>query len=325
MRGGVRDRRGAETGLVGEGAPAQAPDDRLTDRDARRAAEHRPGRKRRRENLPERLPDAAEIAENDDERHKYVRHAHKRYELFRYLADALDAAEEDERREQRKADAEPPAQRRLTAEAGVHGAHRVRHRADDGVGLRHIADAERRERRQHAERPGKPLPLAAHAVFNIVHRAADPVAARVPLAELDGKQNLGILDDHAEQRRDPQPEHRAVAAHGDRLRRADDVARADGRGKRRRHGLQRRYAPVRRLLLFEELPGGVFHRIAEAAELYRSAAYGQIDSSGEHARQQDVQPRHVVQRPRQKPVQPVVINCHCAFPLFFRVLSKNNM
>ena len=323
MRGGVRDRRGAETGLVGEGAPAQSPDDRLTDRDARRAAENGAGRERRGEDRLERPADAAEVAENDDERHKDVRHAHKRNEFFRNSADALDAAEEHERREQRKADAEPPAQRRLAAETGVHGTHRVRHRADDGVGLRHVADAERRERRQHAERPGEPLPLIAHAVFDIVHRAADPVAACVALAVFDGQKDFRILDDHAEQRRHPQPEHRAVAAHGDRLRRADDVARADGRGERRRYGLQRRDGSVRRLLLFEELSGGVFHRVTEAPELHRSAANGQINTPGEHARQQDVQPCHVVQRPRQKPVQPVVINRHIAFPLFFpRYLKK---
>ena len=60
MGGGVGDRRGAETGFVGKRAPPQTPDDRLPDRDARRAAENGAGRERRGEDLFERISDAAD-------------------------------------------------------------------------------------------------------------------------------------------------------------------------------------------------------------------------------------------------------------------------
>ena len=79
--------------------------------------------------------------------------------------------------------------------------------------------------------------MLAEAVFDVIHRAADPVALGVTFPVLDGERDLGILDDHAEQRREPQPEHRAVAAEGDGLRGADDVASADRRGQRRGNGL----------------------------------------------------------------------------------------
>ena len=52
------------------------------------------------------------MTENHDKRKNDVQNAHDRDELFRYGADALDAAEEDDADERRDGDAEDEVQQR---------------------------------------------------------------------------------------------------------------------------------------------------------------------------------------------------------------------
>ena len=142
--------------------------------------------------------------------------------------------------------------------------------------------------------------MLAEAVFDVVHRAADPVTLRVALTVLDRQCNLGIFDHHTEQRRQPQPEHCAVAAERDGLRGADNIAGADRRGQCRCDGLQGRDRACACLLLLEHLSDRVFHRIAEARELNPAIANGQIQTADDGTWQKDIQPCDRIQGPRKE-------------------------
>jgi hypothetical protein len=78
----------------------------------------------------------------------------------------------------------------------------------------------------------------AHAVLQVIHRAAAPFAFFVPAAEEDAQHVFGIVGHHAHDGGDPHPEHRAGAAHGDGVGHARDVARADGGGQGGAQGLE---------------------------------------------------------------------------------------
>ena len=58
----------------------------------------------------------------------------------------------------------------------------------------------------------KPLEAAAQAVFHIIHRSADPLALGVAPAVADAEEDLGVFRRHAQQGRDPHPEHGPGAA-----------------------------------------------------------------------------------------------------------------
>ena len=241
------------------------------------------------------------MTENDDKGKYDIKKTHDRDQLLRDGADALDAAEEDDADERRDGDAEDEVQQRpLTLGCRDERVDRVIQRADDGVDLRHVADAERSDACKYAEQNAEPLPVLSETVLDIVHRAADPVALGVTLAEANGKRDLGILDDHAEQRRQPQPEHRAVAAERDRLRRAHDVARADRCRQRRGDRLKRRDRAFARRLPGEHLAERVLYDIAEFGELDASVANGQVQTAEDGAWQKDVQPRHRVETAGEK-------------------------
>ena len=294
--GGVRDGGGAETGLVGEGAAAHAPDDRLLEHDAGGRAEDRARRKGAGEDQVEGVADAGDMLDDDDQRKEDVERAHEGDELFADLADALDAAEEDQRDERGENDAAHEVDRAGGARGGGdEGDDRVIQRADDGLRLRAVADAEGGERREYAVKAAEPFPLGAHAVLDIIHRAADPVALGVALTVADGEHDLGVLGDHAHQRGEPHPEHGAVAAKRDRLRGADDIARADGGGKRGRNGLERRDGALAGFLAGEHLADGVLECVAELGKLYPSVADRQIQASADGAGEENIKPGHGVQ------------------------------
>ena len=292
----VRDGRGAEARLIGEGASAQAPDDGLLERNAAGRAAEGLGREGCAEDLGEGRADVAGVAEDDDEGEDDIENAHDRDELFGHRADALDAAEEDHADQARDHKAENEVQQLpLPFCRGDEGVDGVVERADDGVDLRHVADAEGGDGREHAEQHADPLPVLAEAVFNVIHRAADPVALGVTFPVLDGERDLGILDDHAEQRREPQPEHCAVAAEGDGLRGADDVASADRRGQRRGNGLQWGDGARAGLLLLEHLADRVLHRVAKARELDPTVADRQVQTADDRTWQENIQPGDGIQ------------------------------
>ena len=212
-RGGVRDRRGAEARLVGEDAASDTLGHRELDGNTRRAAGDGSGVKSSLEDGSEHAGNGADIRKHDNERADDVNNGHSGHELFRDLTDALDAAEQHQRHEDGDTDAGDQADehlliRRILVERDGDGLDGVR----DGVDLRDVADAERRDGAEHGEHGAEPLPLGAKAVFDVVHGSAAPVALFVALAILDSKRDFRELGHHAEKRRDPHPEHGAGAA-----------------------------------------------------------------------------------------------------------------
>ena len=181
-----------------------------------------------------------------------------------------------------------------------------------GQHLRNVADAECRDRAEDGEHAAEPLPLRAEAIFNIVHRAAAPVALFVALAIFDSQRYLGELRHHAKQCREPHPEHRTGAAENDGACDARDVARADGGGKCRGYGLQGRNFTVARLALLEDLANGVFPPVADLGKLDKAHGDAQVNARA------DEQCQH--HRPPDKAVYRFIDGCK----LFHTLLLPGN-
>ena len=293
------DGGGAQARLIGEGAAAHTPDDGLLQQDAGACAQDRLGGKGAGEDQLEGLPDVPGVGGDDNEGEEDVEKAHEGDELFRDGADALDAAEEDQGHQEGHDDAADQADEELAAgivRRGDEGGDGVIDGAHDGVGLGAVADAEGGQHGEEAEEAAQPLPVLAHAVFDVVHGAAHPVAVVVALPVLDGEDDLGVLGDHAHEGREPEPEDRAVAAQGDGLGGAHDVAGAHRGGEGGGQGLEGRHRAVAGLLLVEDFAQGVAHGVAEAAELHAAGADGQEEAARHRAGQEDIEPRKGIQR-----------------------------
>ena len=101
------------------------------------------------------------------------------------------------------------------------------------------------------------------------------------LAVLDRKESLGVLRRHAEERREPHPEDGTGTARDIRRRHADDVARADGRGKSRAERAEAGDLTLRAaldLLVLEH----VLERKRQADELHAAQTHGQQNSAEEN-------------------------------------------
>ena len=70
--------------------------------------------------------------------------------------------------------------------------------------------------------------MAAEAILDRIHRAADLLAVVIGFAVVDGDEDFGVLGGHADERGHPHPEQGARAADGDRGGDASNVAGADG-------------------------------------------------------------------------------------------------
>ena len=91
-----------------------------------------------------------------------------------------------------------------------------------------------REQGADTEDDGKPGPLTAQAVLDVIHRSAIDAAIFIGFTILDGEGAFREGEGHAEQGRDPHPEDRARSAHrncrGDAGKVAGpDLARQGGR------------------------------------------------------------------------------------------------
>ena len=127
------------------------------------------------------------------------------------------------------------------------------------------------------------------------------MAILVDAAELHREQALGVFGRHAEQGGNPHPEHGARAAGDDCGRHADDVAGADGRGKRGAQSAERRHFAGRVLafLVFQHVAQGA----RQLAELQTAQAHGQKNAAEQDEHHQGHAPdeaidgiEHVVER-----------------------------
>ena len=196
---------------------------------------------------------------------------HEGHQPFTDAADALDAAQQHHGDEHRHNDADNEVQggkRVLTdhielRQGCVDG-------GDDGVDLGRVAGAKNRQHAEQRVEHGQELPVLAQTVFDVVHRAADPLAGGAALSKMYSERDLRKFGAHTQQRRAPHPEHCARPADGDSARNARNVARAHRARQRRADGLERRHRTVRGILFAEHTPDGGFDRIREFADLQKA-------------------------------------------------------
>ena len=290
----MRDRGRAETGLVREDAAGKALLHGHHDGIAEDTAADAFEREGAREDLAEDGGDVADAHDDDHNAGQDIEDRHEGHQQRGDLADALDAAECDKRDDHGD----------QNARGNGGNMKEIAQRARDLTALGDVADAEGGEAAQQAEDDRHPFPALADAVFDVVHRAAVIDAVFVLHTVLHGQHDLGILGDHAEEGRNPHPEHRAGAARKDGARDAGDVAGADRAGQGRRHGLKRRdvRAVVFGLFFLKQRPDRVFENPPEVRNLQPVDADRQIDA-GSHQQQEH-------QRPPRKAVDRTVDGLH---------------
>ena len=160
------------------------------------------------------------------------------------------------------------------------------------------------------------MPLFPQAVFDVIHRTANPVPFRVSFPEMDRQGHLCKLGAHPQQRAAPHPEHRTGAADGNGTGHTGDIPRADRGRQGRAHSLEGRYSAFGCVLFMEHPPKGLLHGSAEAAELDKPCAEAE----------QQPNPHNTYHR-RNTPYKAVhrgVHTCNCLhdiLPLFFQIES----
>ena len=269
------DGAGAKAGFVGEDAAGNA----LLHAD-KQAADGAAGEGRRVEgagkNSFQHQRETWEIQHHNAHRQHDVKQRHKGHEALAYAANTLDAAQQHhgDQHGHHDADHEVQCGERTIADnvilqqGGIDGRH-------DGVDLSGVAGAEHRQHAEQRVQHSQKLPMLAQAVFNIVHRAADPLARGVTLTEMDGQRDLGKLGAHAQQCRAPHPEHRARSADGDGTRHACNVAGAYGARQRSAYRLERRHSAVRGILFAEHAADGGFDDIRKFADLQKACPHAE--------------------------------------------------
>ena len=289
---GRRDGCGAQPRLVGEDAARDAVlhgDEKA----ARDAARDRPRVERADKNLCERLRDRRHVRAEDDEANEHIEYHHKGHDCLGNLGDALYAAEQHQPDDDREhharnddGDVVFPAEQ---GERGRRGKD-IPDRIGDAVHLRKGADAEQpHAHAEHGKDDGEKFPAPAQPVFNIIKGSAEGVPVGIHFAVFDGEQALRVFGRHAEKGGEPHPKQRARPARDDRRRHADDVARADGGGKRRAQRAEARHF-ARALLLLEH----VLERARQFADGQKHQPHGEIDAHPEDEHDKGDAPHKIV-------------------------------
>ena len=212
--GGVRHRRGAETGLVGEQPAGDTPADGF----AHRGAAYRPGIECVLENRDERGRDRGKMVGQHQQRGGDIQDRHEGHQCARDLGDAFDAAEYDQPHRDRHRQSEQPA-------IIAHRRKDIRDTVDHGIGLHHVADTERGDEREDRESSGEAVHL--QAVQQRIHGSAGDLTVGSDFAEFQRQRAFGEFGGHAHGRGDPHPEQRAGPAQRDGGGHAGDIAGAD--------------------------------------------------------------------------------------------------
>ena len=297
------DGTSAKAGLVGEDAAGDAllhTDEQAADGAAR---EGRRVERTCKDGLDHRR-EALNVQNNDAHSQHDVEQCHEGHQPFTDAADALDAAQQHHGDEHRHNDADNEVQggkRVLTdhielRQGRVDG-------GDDGVDLGRVAGAKNRQHAEQRVEHGQELPVLAQTVFDVVHRAADPLAGGAALPKMYGERDLRKFGAHTQQRRAPHPEHCARPADGDSARNARNVARAHRACQRRADGLERRHCTVRGILFAEHTPDGSFDRIREFADLQKARPHTEQQPHADDAHHRRDAPHKVVDR--------LIDGCNC--------------
>ena len=238
----------------------------------------------------------ADVPEDHDKTCHDIHRGHEGDQLLRDRPQALDAAEDDDGHQHRQDDAKHQVDGGLAGELGVEGHDDGVDGADDVAHLHRVADAEGGQGGEDGEDDRQPLPVLAHAVLDVVHGAAYPVAHRVSLTVLDGQHDFRVLGAHADEGGDPQPEEGARAAQHQGGGDAGDVAGAHRGGLGGGHGLEGGHLPLAGLHLGEDLAAGVLHGVAEFPELETRGHAGEDDARAHQQDQHGKSPHHAVDR-----------------------------
>ena len=167
---GVGDGAGAKTCLIGENAPGNALLHAQKEA-AHNAAGDGGGLEGTFENGGEDRGNGLNSGNDDAQSQNDVQQSHQGHQLLADLADALDAADENQAYHQADDDADDK-----TAGGNLGGGEQVevqQRRVDgggDGVDLGGVAGAENGHHAEDGIQRGKPAPSAAQAIFNVVHR-----------------------------------------------------------------------------------------------------------------------------------------------------------
>ena len=156
--------------------------------------------------------------------------------------------------------------RRVLVERDGDGLDGVR----DGVDLRDVADAERRDGAEHGEHGAEPLPLGAKAVFDVVHGTAYQVTLLIPLAEMDSQRHLCKFGTHTKNGRNPHPEHSAWSSNGNGSCYTGNISCSNCGRQSRTHRLKWCQRSVRSISLAEHPSDGSLDGIGELADLQKT-------------------------------------------------------
>ena len=134
---------GAETRLIGKHPPLAPLGNGLLDGDTRRAARDGLAAESEAENRREHGTDAADMGKEHDQRADDVQHRHERHDPLGDSGNALQAADDDQRREDHQHNAAGQRNHAHAAHGSSHAAEeRGFHIQNDLIDLPHIADAE---------------------------------------------------------------------------------------------------------------------------------------------------------------------------------------
>ena len=170
------------------------------------------------------------------------------------------------------------------------------HGSNDGVHLGGIAGAEDRQDTQHRINGGKEMPLFPQAVFDVIHRTANPVPFRVSFPEMDRQGHLSKLGAHSQQRAAPHPEHRTGAADGNGTRHTRDVAGAHGAGQRGAHRLKGGHGAIGSVFFAEHSSNGDLDGVGKFADLQKARANAQEQAYADDAHHGGHAPDELVDR-----------------------------
>ena len=142
----------------------------------------------------------------------------------------------------------------------------------NGIHLRGVSGTKHRQRAEQRIQHRQKLPVPTEAVFNVIHRPADPLAGLAALTKMHRQRNFRKLCAHTEQCGTPHPEYCARAAYRNSARHTGNVARAHCAGQRRAYSLKRRHGTVRSIFFAEHAPCRGAHGIGEFADLQKARA-----------------------------------------------------
>ena len=131
---------------------------------------------------------AIDMDNDDAQSQKNIQQRHKRHKLFRHFSDPFDTSQEDESHDAHDDDTEYEIQRKDTVlRDDIIVQQRRIDSGRDRIYLGGISRSEYGENTEDSVNDRKPLPFFAQTVFDVIHRAADPVAVSIFLAVMDGE------------------------------------------------------------------------------------------------------------------------------------------